>query len=184
MKKTLLLLLLSTFCLSLSSQELVTNRLAPGYWNKKDKLSFITSDTKYSIAMTPVGSRVKGTYQRIKPLSINGENYRIIRTEGVIHITDEAGETVLMTSNNQNLVYGIDNESFTKNRPNRRNFAFFDANGEPVIEARLRDRLLGLASAFEIKMHQDKPLMLALCIEMLVKQAREEALWALPIIII
>lgn len=182
MKKTLLLLLLSTFCLSLSSQNLVTDKMTPGSWNKKDKLSFTTADSKYDIAMTAVGSRLKGTYKKIKPLSINGENYRIIRTEGVIHIEDESGETVLMTSNNQNLVYGLDNESFKKNRPNRRNFTFLDATGKPVIEARLRDKVFG--KAFEIKMHQDEPLMLALCIEMLVKQAREEALLAFPIIIL
>lgn len=184
MKKTLLLLLVSTFCISLGGQNLVTNRLAPGYWNKKDKLSFITNDAKYAIAMTAVGSRIKGTYKRIKPLSINGKKFQIIRTEGVVHIKNEAGETVLMTSNDQKLVYGIDNESFTKNRPNKRNFSFLDVEGNPVIEARLKDRLLGFGAAFEIKMHQDNPLMLALCIEMLVKQAREEARWALPIIII
>lgn len=184
MKKTLLFLLLSTFSLSLSSQDLVTNRMAAGYWNKKDKLSFITKDSKYSIAMTAVGSRIKGTYKRVKPLSINGKNYRIIRTEGVIHIENETGETVLMTSNNQQLVYGVDNESFKKDRPNRRKFTFLDAEGKPVIEARLRDRLLGLGAAFEVKMHQDEPLMLALCLEMLVKQAREEARWSVPIILI
>ncbi len=184
MKKTLLLLLVSAFCFTLGGQNLVTNKMAPGYWNKKDKLSFITNDSKYAIAMTAMGSRVKGTYKRIKPLSINGENYRIIRTEGVIHIENDSGETLLMTSNNQNLVYGVDNESFKKVRPNMRNFSFLDAEGNPVIEARLREKLPGFGVAFEVKMHQDKPLMLALCIEMLVKKARDGAGWGVPIILI
>lgn len=177
MKKTLLLLVIAALGCSLHAQNLKSKALYAGYWGKKTQLEFSTDDQTQKVQMMALGKRIKGTYKRVKPIKINGTTYRIIRTEGVVHIQNEAEETVLMTSNRQMKVTTPQGELYLKDKHNRKRFVYVDQAGSPIIEARLRNNIFN--HTIEITMHKDEPLMLALCLEMLTKRAREEVITSL-----
>lgn len=172
MKKILLLLTLFAIPYLLSAQYFKSKPLNAGYWGGKSIVKISTVDSTYNLEIKALSKRLKGTKFRIKPVQINGDNYRIIRTEGVIHIKDEADETLLMTSNRHMQVVMADGTTYRKNRFHRRNFNYLNDKGEIVIEARLRDHLFN--HVVEISMHENNPLLLALCVEMLTKVAREQ----------
>ncbi len=172
MKKTLLLLTLFTIPFLLAAQYFRSKPLYAGYWGGKTTVKISTVDSSYNLEIKALSKRLKGTKLRMKPIKINGASYRILRTENVIHIKDDSDETVLMTSNRHMQVVLADGKSFTKNRYHRRNFTYLNENGDVVIEARLRDNVFN--HVVEISMHEDEPLLLALCLEMLTKLAREQ----------
>lgn len=172
MKKTLLLLMLFIIPLLLSAQYFKSQPLYAGYWGGKTTLKISTIDSSYNLEIKALSKKLKGTQFRIKPIQINGKNYQIVRTQDVIHIKDESEETVLMTSNHQMQVVMADGETFHKNKSRRRNFSYLNESGEVVIEARLRDNVFN--HVVEITMHENEPLLLALCVEMLTRLAREQ----------
>lgn len=172
MKKTLLLWTLFAIPFLLSAQYFKSKPLYAGYWGGKTTVKISTVDSTYNLEIKALSKRLKGTKLRMKPIKINDDSYRIVRTENVIHIKDESDETVLMTSNRQMKVVTADGETFKKNRFHRRNFSYLNENGDVVIEAKLRDNLFN--HVVEITMHEDEPLLLALCVEMLTRLAREQ----------
>lgn len=172
MKKTLLLLTLFAMPFLLSAQYFRSKPLYAGYWGGKTTVKISTVDSTYSLEIKALSKRLKGTRLRMKPVKINNDSYKIVRTADVIHIKDEANQTLLMTSNRQMQVAMSDGKTFRKNRFHRRNFTYLNESGEVVIEARLRDKLFN--HVVEISMHEDEPLLLALCVEMLTRLAREQ----------
>ncbi|MBX2873225.1 MAG: hypothetical protein KTR30_14030 [Saprospiraceae bacterium] len=172
MKKTLLLLALLTIPFLLSAQYFRSKPLTAGYWGSKSTVKISTVDSTYNLEIKALSKRLKGTKFRIKPIKINGDTYRIVRTEDVIHIKNESEETVLMTSNRQMQVVMADGTTFQKDKFRRRNFSYLNESGEVVIEARLRDNVF--SHVVEINMYEDEPLLLALCVEMLTRLAREQ----------
>ena len=172
MKKTLLLVIIAVVPILLQAQFLQSKTLYAGYWGPKTIVKLSTPDSSYQIELLALAKRIKGTSKRIRPIRVNDKTYRLIRTEGVVHIQNEAEEALLMTSNRQMKAVLANGEFFRKNRNNRRHFTYLNQAGKPVIEARLRNNVFN--HVIEITLHEDQPLLLALCTAMLVKTARED----------
>ena len=171
MKKTLLLLMLFAIPFVLSAQYFKSPPLYAGHWGGNTILKISTVDSTYTIKIAALSKRVRGSKFRIKHVKINDDAYQLLRVKEVVHIKDEFDERLLMTSNHHMKVVMADGKTFMKNRYNRRNFTYLDENEEVIIEARLRDHIFH--DVIEITMHEEEPLLLALCVEMLSRLARE-----------
>ncbi len=177
MKKVLLSTLTVVLPLLLLAQNFSSEALYPKSWDKNTIVEINTTDNSYQVKILALSKDLKGTSKEMKPLQINGETYRILRTDRVINIQNEAGETQLLTSSRMMKVIMPDGRTFRKTNKSNRFFAFVDDEGKVVAEAKLRDN--SVSHKIEILMREDQPLLLALCVEMLVKRAAENAYFSI-----
>lgn len=177
MKKVLLSSLTAMLPLFLLAQTFKSEALFPKDWDRNTVVEVTHADGNTAVKILALSKDIKGTTKNMKPLKINGQSYRILRTDRVINIQNEAEETLLLTSSRQMKVIMPNGETFRKTNKSNRVFSYVNEAGKVIMEAKLRDN--SVSHKIEILMHEDQPLLLALGIEMLVKRAEEDAYYSL-----
>ena len=177
MKKVMLLSLTAVFPLLLLAQTFNSEAFFPKSWDKNTIVEVSTADGTSSVKILALSKDLQGTSKDLKTIEVNGEKYRIIRTDRVINIQNEANENLLLTSSRQMKVILPNGQTFRKTNKSNRIFSFVDEEGKVVAEAKLRDNTI--SHKIEVIMREDQPLLLALCVEMLVKRAAEDAYFSL-----
>ncbi|NRB49318.1 MAG: hypothetical protein HRU41_16695 [Saprospiraceae bacterium] len=177
MKKVMLLSLTAVLPLLLLAQNFKSESFIPKSWDKNTVVEVSTEDGTSEVKILALSKDLKGTSKDMKPIEVNGEKYRILRTDRVINIQNEAEETLLLTSSRQMKVIMPNGQTFRKTNKSNRVFSFVNEEGKVVAEAKLRDNTI--SHKIEVQMHEEQPLLLALCVEMLVKRAAEDAYFSL-----
>jgi len=143
MKKFLsLFLILFVFHLA-KAQEYESVILKSSLINSNKLITFNNMDGNEAIQILSKTKRLKKSKLKLKPLRINGEDYTLIRQQGVLNLKDATGNIVAATNNTRSLVF-IDSKSYTKKAAfwNTANVSYLDDEGKAVVNIVLKNRRL------------------------------------------